>query len=80
MERVITAKSMFGVISAASYIITKILAIGIALVWMSVKFFGLGFIPASVVAVVIAVPGIWASIKVIGMAYDAETHPENARY
>lgn len=80
MERVITARSIFGVITAASYIITKILAIGIGIVWFAVKFFGLGGVSAVIASLVVAVPCIWASVVVTRMAYDAETAPENNMY
>jgi len=80
MERVITTRSIFGVITAASYIISKILAIGIGVVWFAVEFFGLGGISTVIVSLIVAAPCLWASVIVTRMAYDAETAPENNMY
>jgi hypothetical protein len=80
MERVITARSIFGVVTAASYIITKILAIGIGIVWFGVEYLALGKVGGIVAAVVVALPCIWLSVIVARMAYDAETAPENNVY
>lgn len=77
MNRVITFNSIFGAVSAALYVITKIAAIEFAVLWLLIEYFSMGRTATIVAAVLLTIPCLWASYKVSLMAYDAETDPVN---
>lgn len=76
-KRIVTFNSIFGAVSAALYIITKIAAIEFAVLWLIIDYLRLSKTAAIVAAVLLTIPCLWASYKVSLMAYDAETDPVN---
>lgn len=80
IERIITPRSIFGAVSSAGYIITKIAFVEIALLWLIVDYLRLSMTGAVLAGVVVSIPCLWASVKVSIMAFEAETDPENNEY
>lgn len=77
MERVITARSIFGVISAALFVITKIFIVQGVLLLVIIDQLQLSRMSAIILIVVTTIPCLWLAFKGCMMCYLAETDPIN---
>jgi len=77
MQRVINARSIFGAISAALFVITKIFIVQGVLLLVVIDQLQLSRMWAIVLIVVTTIPCLWLAIKGSMLCYDAETDPVN---
>lgn len=77
MQRVITPRSVFGVISAALFVITKIFIVQGVLLLVIIDQLQLSRMWALALIVVTTIPCLWLAFKGCMMCYEAETDPIN---
>lgn len=77
MKRVITAYSLFGVVSATFVILTQASAAIAAAAWVVASLLGLAGSSLMVLTAAIGVPWLVLVVKVAAMCWQAETAPEN---
>lgn len=77
MTRVITFRSVSAIIAVSVFIITEIVIFDAAALWAVVSFFHLGKPVAICFGAVLIGVSLWAAMKVVQFAIDAETDPVN---
>jgi hypothetical protein len=77
MKRIVTAYSLFGVVSATLVILTQATAAIAAAAWIAASLLGLAGSGLLVLAVAIGAPWLVLVVKVTAMCWRAETAPEN---
>jgi hypothetical protein len=76
-KRVLTPVAIFGAVSMTLFVATEIIAFAFATVWAATGLMHLGETATYVVALIVAVPMVWALWLVAKMAWAAETDAEN---
>ena len=74
---VVNARSIAAALGMIALIVPEIWLVGFALVWAIAGLGHLGPTAAGILAVVVAVPVLWATVFVVRAAFDTETDPEN---
>ncbi len=77
MKRVINFWSLLGFVSISVFVATEFLAVAAALVWSVSGILQFDARSTTVLAIMIAVPTLFAVIKISILAYESETDPEN---
>ena len=77
--RVVSFATMLAVFGVAALVIPEIWVGVAALVWSAGILMHLAPAAEIVLASILAVPALWASWRVVVMAFEAETDPENAK-
>lgn len=77
-RRVVTVATVAAAIGAIALILPELWLAAGGLVWALAGLLHLGAVPVAVLAAVIGMPVLWASIRIVRWAFDAETDPENA--
>lgn len=77
-RRVVTLATVAAALGAIALILPELWLAAGGLVWALAGLFRLGATPVAVLAVLVGVPMLWASIRIVRWAFEAETDPENA--
>ncbi|WP_157019140.1 hypothetical protein [Mesorhizobium xinjiangense] len=77
MKRVINFWSLLSFISVSVFVAIEIIVIAAAMVWSVSGLLHFGTYATTSLGILIAIPALFAIIKVTILAFQAETNPEN---
>lgn len=77
VERIHTSGAVFGAVAVTLFVVSEIFAAVAAAVWALSGYFGLGSMSSIVLSVILGVPGLYASVHIAWLAWQAETDPVN---
>lgn len=76
-RRVITAASLFGVVSVTILVASQFFSVGAAFVYSLIVLLHLSQTFANVLYGIFSALALWGLVIILRLAYDAETDPEN---
>ena len=76
--RIVTLATVAAALGAIALIVPEMWLAAGGLVWALAGLFHLGAVPVAILAVLVGVPVLWATVRVVRWAFEAETDPENA--